>query len=195
MANEITREQRQVELEKIDTVKELKIEAEKVNLVIKPGTSKADARLLILGAQFGVPGAGEAGEGTPPAPPPPDAGQTPPDKPWTPPEKEQDPLLSQQVELDTKMGELYEQLVEKIKEAAREGGTPETCEQMRAGAVQFLRQCNATLSEARALLENVRKVISQNNEQLQSIAKAKQDLEKRSDAYKRMTTGGAKNAE
>lgn len=115
----------------------------------------------------------------------PDAAEAPPKGKTKAPEV--DPLTAQHKEIDAQLGKLYDELVEDIKAAAVPGATSETAEQMRAGAVQFLRQCNATLEAARQLVEDGRKIVEDNNRQIQSIEKAKADLEKRSDAYRRMT--------
>lgn len=199
MSTDTTKERadRATELELIDTIKDLQVEADKVNLVIKPGTSKADARKLILDAQFGLEGGtGVAGDtqGTEGADKDPDASKA--DKKAKKEEDQEDvdPLVAKQLELDEELGVLYDGICEQIKAVAVDGTKGESAEQMRAGAVQFLRQANATVGEARQLLENAKKVNEDNNKQRQSIEKAKADLEKRSQDYRAMTSGGEKNA-
>lgn len=197
---------RAVELEAIDKIADLKAEAEKVNVTLKPGTSKENARTLILDATFGPVGGVETSDG---AEEPKDTnvastGNVEADKegtasqpapaPEKKPEDATDPFAAQVAEQDQKLKELYDELVVLIKAAAVPGASADTAEQMRAGAVQFLRQCNAELSSARVLVETGKALAEQNNAQIQSMEKAKADIERRSEDYRRMTSGGEKNA-
>lgn len=174
-------------MEAFKTKKELVEEGKKANLALDPDTQRMSEMIsLILGAEFGVQGALTPKYGS-------DAAETPSKVKKGASEEEVDPLTAQSKEIETGLETLYDELVVKIKEVAVPGSSVESSEQMRAGAVQFLRQCNATLEAARLLIEDVKKLIEQNNQQLQSIDKAKKDLEKRSEAYRSMTTGGEKN--
>ena len=111
------------------------------------------------------------------------AGQAP------PPEKpvDADPLKTQQDELDIKLAALYDDLVVQIKAVTVKDVSTDSADQMRAGAVQFLRQCNATLLAAKEHLDNSKKVLEEDAKRVQEIEKSSKALEKRSEEYRRMT--------
>lgn len=204
MANKTapTREERLKELEALTTEDLLK-EAKAAKLTItKKGARKPFLVNLILGAEYGlgeVPGAPNGADqptGAPAASQAPQKGTASVKKPKPEAEEEdENPLSSQHKEIDTQLGQLYDGLVEQIKAVAVEGVQTDSAEQMRAGAVQFLRQCNAVLESARQLLESGKSVVEQNNKQLQGIEAAKADLEKRSAAYSLMTGKGGEAQE
>jgi hypothetical protein len=107
-----------------------------------------------------------------------------------------DPLLQQQEDLEKELAALYETLVEQVKAVAADGTkTTEIAEQYRAGAVQFLRQCNTALMGAQQLIETIKSCIAQNNKVLQGIEEAKADLEKRAEKYRLLTNKGQKNVQ
>lgn len=200
-----TRAERAAELDAIDKMAPLLEEAEKVNVIIKPGTSKDAARKLILDATFGVEGGtGEGSNATQDASEDAEEDKEPDEDSDAEKgaskgksKKPSNPLADKHAELDKALEGLYDDLVAQITAVQAEGiegGSVELAEQMRGGAVQFLRQCNATLSEARQLLVDAAKVVETNNAQLQGIKKASDELKKRGDAY-RAATGkdGKKN--
>ncbi len=203
----LTRDERKAELELIKTKKELAVEGEKVNLTLDPETQKMVEMVdLILDATYGpVGGTDAAGATSAPATgeDPMTAGQkgTPSVKKPNPEEEaakaaaDVDPISTQCKEIDAQLGALYDQLVEEIKAAAQPDVKVESAEQLKAGAVQFLRQCNATLEMARQTLDAAKTVAEQNNAKFQSIQRAAEDLEKRSNDYRTMTTGGVKNGQ
>lgn len=176
----LTREQRKVVLDAM-TPEELVAAADAAKVTPPAGTDRDGGIKLILDAEYGVEGA-VAGNGAEAGS---DASKAPQKGKNKAPEK--DPLELQYEETQADLTALYDELVVKIKEVVVPGG-PEVDEQKRAGAVQFLKQCSATLEQARQFLESAKGVVEQNNKQLQSIEKAKQDLIKRSDDYNRMTT-------
>lgn len=215
MNNVITRAERAEQLEAVDKFADLQVEGTRVGLEIKNGTSKVDARQLILDATFGPGSADDAtvevndidnppAEGTPPeggdtspsegdgAPPATEPPAQPGNGYGEPPEEESDPMSQQADEIDAQLGALYDQLVVQIKEAATPGVSGDTAEQLRAGAVQFLRQCNATLDAARQLIEEGKNINQRNNEQMQGIERAKLDLERRSQEYSLLAKGKGK---
>lgn len=201
---QISREDRAAQLEAIDTIKDLQVEADKSKLTIKPGTSKVDARTLILEAEYKAPEASTTAGGTTPPAATAGTSEVPSKVTTTPPadtpppaevEEEIDPLQAQHEDLQARLTEMYDDLVEQIKAAVKTPGAPESADQMRAGAIQFLRQCEATLFEARQFVKTGESIVATNNQQIQSIEKAKEDLNRRSDDYNRMTTGGVKNTD
>lgn len=198
MNKQTTREERKVQLDAIEEMAQLKEIAKAANVTIKPGTSKDAARELILGAEFGP--AKDAQEGTQDASGDTDKGDTAKqasdaaegDSEGTEDDKDEeiDPLELNHQEIDKELGKLYDELVERIKAAKAKQvnvSDTDTPDQMRAGAVQFLRQCNATLEAAGKLVADGAKIVEQNNKQLQDIEKAKKSLEERSAAYRRVT--------
>ena len=115
---------------------------------------------------------------TPDAPPPP--AETKPEAP------KQHPIVADAAKIDLILETLRAQLVEKVKEAAKNGVPHEIAEGIRAGAADFLKEANRVLEEARKVNETTKASFAQLNEQMQGIERAKADIERRSADYIRL---------
>ena len=145
-----------------------------------PATTKDALIAMVLEAEYGAADASGGTDGTAGAPKDKDTAE------GASNDTTEEPLVAKTRELDEKLGALYEELLTRITEAHVDEATGDTCDQMRAGAAQFLRQCNATIAEARSLLEDCKKVNALNAQQLDKIRKAGEDLERRSQEYNKM---------